>query len=99
MKDGAMKKSDRSAVAIATGARIRRLRESKGFIRDEFGPMVGVSSRVIGNYETGKNLLPAETAIRIAELFGATLDWIYWGHAGGLPPKLLAELEGSTRRR
>jgi transcriptional regulator with XRE-family HTH domain len=89
-----MKPGDKAATAAAAGTRIRKLREAFGMTRETFGARVSIEPRALGNYETGLRQLPPEAAIRIAGLFGLTLDWIYWGRTGGMPLDQLDKIEG-----
>ena len=59
------------------GERLRTLRTEANMTQDELGNAIGVSSRVIGYYETD-NRFPKdqETLIAIANLFNVSLDYL-----------------------
>ena len=57
--------------------RIKELRQEKGWSQEELGKLVGVSSRVIGYYESGERFPKAqETLVALAQTFGVSLDYL-----------------------
>ncbi len=58
------------------GQRIKELRLKAGRTQRDFGEMVGISSASVMNYEKGVKLPPLDTVIKIAETFGASIDWL-----------------------
>lgn len=61
------------------GHRIRELRERQGWDRDELARRLGVHSGSIARWETGGAVPHAYTLGRIAEMGGATAEWIRTG--------------------
>lgn len=63
----------------AIGHRIRTLRERKGWDREELARRLGVHAGSIARWETGGAVPHAYTLERIAELGGASSEWIRTG--------------------
>lgn len=61
------------------GHRLRVLRERRGWDRLQLAEMLGVHSGSIARWETGGAVPHAYTLERIAELCGASSDWIRTG--------------------
>ena len=59
----------------------------------EFAAMAGISPQALNNYERGRSRPSLEIALALCDRFGLTLDWIYRGDAGGLPHRLVRELQ------
>lgn len=59
------------------GDRIKKLRGSES--QEVFGKKIGVSSQYISRIEKGTSLPSIDIALKIAEIYGVTLDWIYTG--------------------
>lgn len=64
---------------IAVGYRLRMLRERQGWDRLQLAERLGVHSGSIARWETGGAVPHAYTMERIAELCGASSDWIRTG--------------------
>ena len=64
---------------IAVGYRLRMLRERRGLDRLLLAEMLGVHSGSIARWETGGAVPHAYTLERIAELCGASSEWIRTG--------------------
>lgn len=64
---------------VAVGHRLRVLRERRGWDRLQLAEMLGVHSGSIARWETGGAVPHAYTLERIAELCGASSDWIRTG--------------------
>lgn len=56
------------------GDRLRGLREGRGLKRSELADMLGVSEQKIGHLETGARGVSIPDAVRLAKIFGVTLD-------------------------
>lgn len=54
-----------------------KLREEFKLTQKELGEILGVSERMICNYETGEITLPIDKAIFLCQQYNYTLDWIY----------------------
>lgn len=62
---------------MTTGDRIRKLRGKE--TQEEFGSKLGVSGQHISRYEKDQSVPSIEVAMKISEIYGVTLDWIYTG--------------------
>jgi transcriptional regulator with XRE-family HTH domain len=59
------------------GDRLKKLREDAGLTQAEFGPMIGVSDRVIGYYESNDRFpKKPETLQKISEVFNVSIDFL-----------------------
>ncbi len=81
----------------AISRRLKVLMAAHGIHKqNEFARIIGEEPPKINNY-LNANARPAlNTAIKIRETFGVTLDWIYLGDLGGLPftkSQILSEAE------
>ena len=56
--------------------RIRELRTAAKLTMKQLGALVGVSESSVSLYETGKRQPDNETSIRIADIFGVSLDYL-----------------------
>ena len=56
--------------------RIRDLREDKDLTQDELVQILGMHKTTYTNYEQGKRELPFALAIRLAEFYNVSLDYI-----------------------
>ena len=63
------------------GRRIRRFRQSRGWSQEDLGARLGVGQKQISAYERQVNLPSTEVLLRMAEVFGVTLDGLAF--AGG----------------
>jgi len=53
------------------------IREEKGYSQKELASILGVSERMICNYETNFSNLPPDKALLLAKKWNYSLDWIY----------------------
>ena len=61
-------------MAAAIPTRIREARTQAGLTREQMAPLVGVTLRTLGRYETGETTrISVETMARIAEATGKPL--------------------------
>lgn len=56
--------------------KIKKLRTEKGLSQDELGNLINVHGRHVWKYEKGKALPQAETLIKIADVFGVTVEYL-----------------------
>ncbi len=56
--------------------RLRDLREDKGNTQTEIAALLGIDQRVYSNYETGKNRIPVNFLVVLADYYGTTTDYI-----------------------
>lgn len=59
--------------------RIAKLRKERKLTQKEFGKIMGVAQNTICNWETGKREPDFETAVRIADYFHVSTDYLF-GH-------------------
>lgn len=64
-----------------TGDRIAQLRKQKGWSQTELAKQIGASREAIGKYERNEASPSVETAKKIANVFGVTLDYLVDGNA------------------
>ncbi|MGO9059203.1 MAG: helix-turn-helix domain-containing protein [Candidatus Binataceae bacterium] len=76
----------------AVGARLRTARLALGLRTAQFSQGVGVKSNAYSQWEHGQRLLDVLVAVRIAERYGITLEWLYRGIAYGLPASLVQKI-------
>lgn len=60
-----------------TGQRLRLLREGVGFSQNKLAQTFGVRQSSINRYETSETMPGPEIAIRYADYFDVSLDYIY----------------------
>ena len=56
--------------------RLRDLREDKDLTQDELVQILGMHKTTYTNYEQGKREIPFALAIRLAQFYNVTLDYI-----------------------
>ncbi|CAJ0890953.1 hypothetical protein AMST5_04093 [freshwater sediment metagenome] len=72
------------------GTRVEALRLAFGLpSQGEMADMLRVETGTYNHWTTGKALIPVPAAIRLCELTGATLDYVYRGDVSGLPIRLI----------
>lgn len=60
--------------AAQIGRQIRTRRESAGLSQIELAEQIGVVPRTLGSYECGERVPPLDTASRIAQVLGCTVN-------------------------
>ncbi|MBQ9304978.1 helix-turn-helix domain-containing protein [Butyrivibrio sp.] len=70
------------------GKRIRELREKAGITQLKLAEIAEVTSVHLSNVETGNAMPGVELAIKLADYFGVSTDWILRGSVPGLTDKL-----------
>ena len=80
----------RSIDAIA--ARLRATRDALQLKQAEFADAAGVKRSTYNQWEKAKGRPGLDDAIKLAEVHGLTLDWIYFGDASGLPVRLVGKI-------
>lgn len=58
------------------GARIRSLREDKGFSQDVLAEKLSMKRANVANYESGRALPPAEVLLKLANIFSVSTDYL-----------------------
>lgn len=86
------------------GARIVLTREALGLTQKEFALRCGISNTRLEGYESGRNLLKPEMAVRVIKAAGdarVDFNWLYHGDMGGLAhgvaEKIKAAIAASDR--
>lgn len=62
---------------MTIGERIRKLRGAE--TQESFGKKLGVSSQYISQLEKGNSQPSLELAMKLCDIYGVTLDWIFVG--------------------
>ena len=58
------------------GLRIKHLREKFGWTQDQFADKLNMTPSDIGEYESGRNVLPSTVLAAIADLFDTSTDYL-----------------------
>ena len=77
---------ERTAVLVAFGLAVRRLREARGFSQERLAEEVGIHRTYIGDVERGTRNLSLVNIVRVARGLGVQ------------PSALLADVEARVRR-
>jgi len=56
--------------------RLKERRENAELTQKEVGAYLGIDQRVYSNYEIGKRQVPVNVLIKLAELYGTSLDYL-----------------------
>ena len=57
--------------------RLKDLREDQELKQKEVAAVLGIDQRIYSNYETGKREIPTHLAIRLAELYNTSTDYVF----------------------
>lgn len=71
-------RSDYMPDSKTIGKRIKELRESKKISQEKLGELVGVSPSTIGMYEIGKRIPRDELKIKISNVLGKSVNYIFF---------------------
>ena len=83
--------------------RLIQLREEAGLSQEEMAAKIGVSRSTVRGWETGVNLPGASALIKIAELYGVPIDYLFGReeleklYVGKLPAKIILLLGDLAR--
>lgn len=72
--------------------RLIRVREAVGLTKAEFADRIGIDRSSYSKIEKAQKPLLPHTALRIWELFGVDMNYIYLGRLDGLPERLSSKL-------
>jgi transcriptional regulator with XRE-family HTH domain len=75
-----------SAFSLALGARLRELREERGWSQRELGSKLGILQSKLSKYESGTHQPSLRNLVRIASLVGVTTDYLLTGAGTQAPP-------------
>lgn len=67
--------------------RVKELRLSKNLTQLEFGESIGVTSDTISRIEREETSLTSDIALKIADEYGVSLDWLFLCSDENLSPK------------
>jgi transcriptional regulator with XRE-family HTH domain len=77
------------------GQRLQALRQLYGIkTQGEMARLCGVTNGNYSEFESGNRRVSLDVALRLAEVFDVSLDWIYLGRIGGMPYSLAIKLQG-----
>lgn len=71
------------------------LRNFLGLSQRDFASAIGVLPSQLNNWEKGRHRLSLEGALKINEIFGTTLDFIYLDRRNSLPHDMVVALSAS----
>jgi len=57
-------------------ARLKELREEKGFSQKQLSQIIGMSQTGYSKYETGENDIPTAILIKLAEIYNVTVGYL-----------------------
>jgi transcriptional regulator with XRE-family HTH domain len=75
-----------SAFNLALGARLRELREERGWSQRELGSKLGILQSKLSKYESGTHQPSLRNLVRLANLVGVTTDYLLTGIGSQVPP-------------
>lgn len=78
---------------METNEILKKLREDKGLTMQEVSNATKMATSLISDYETGKRTLGMKVAIRFADFYGVSLDYLIGREVPAVPaPDLSAKL-------
>lgn len=78
------------------GKRIRREREDRGYTREKFAELAGISPQFLAEIENGKKGMSSTTLYKICTCFDISADYLLLGRLTS--PELPAELNQRAQR-
>ncbi|HYL06410.1 MAG TPA: helix-turn-helix transcriptional regulator [Thermoanaerobaculia bacterium] len=75
-----------SAFSRAIGARLRDLREERGWTQRELDSRLGILQSKLSKYESGTHQPSLRTLVRMSNLFGVSTDYLLTGSGTPAPP-------------
>lgn len=66
--------------AKQVGERIKSLRQERKMSRQEFADAIDVASSTVSMYENGERIPRDQIKLAIANLFGVTVDYLFFGN-------------------
>lgn len=63
--------------------RLRAIRVALGLTQGQLGDILGVGERAVSNYECGRRLAPPHAVMRLKQMYGVSLDFLYAGDLSG----------------
>lgn len=77
--------------------KIRELREEKALTQKELAALIGNVQRNISNWENGSNEPDCESIVKLADVFGVSLDELFGRDTASIPAGLDEERERLIR--
>ncbi len=78
------------------GNRLVVMRDVLGIKQAELCKAIKVAQNRMSQYESGERRITLPVAIKLADTYGITLDWIYRGEASGLPHHLHRKIHSAA---
>ncbi len=75
-----------SVFSRAIGARLRELREERGWTQRDLDSRLGILQSKLSKYESGTHQPSLRTLVRMANLFGVSTDYLLTGTGTPVPP-------------
>lgn len=88
-----MKKNTEPYTSENVGARLKQIRLAYNLRPLDVADKLGLSRSQWALYESGDRRISIERAIKLADLFKVTLDWVYRGIEDGLQVRTLRRLQ------
>ncbi len=64
------------------GERLAELRQAKGWTQKKLAKLLNITDRAVAYYEAGQRTPPVDMLMRLADLFGVTVDYLLGRDAG-----------------
>jgi transcriptional regulator with XRE-family HTH domain len=74
-------------------SRVRVLMQEYGWIQDDLARETGMSNSAAGNFLSLANYPDEEAMVRLCEITGVSMDWLYRGNLDSVPTKLAIRLQ------
>jgi len=74
------------------GERLRRVREILKLDKQTFAMRAGITPQTYGPFENGTRALSLESAKKLRETYGLSLEFLYFGKIDDLPHRIASEL-------
>ncbi|MCM1224720.1 MAG: helix-turn-helix transcriptional regulator [Lachnospiraceae bacterium] len=67
------------------GSQLKQCRQSQGYMKqDEVAKKIGITKQALSSYESGRHIPALEILIKLADLYGCSVDWLIGrGDIGG----------------
>lgn len=85
---------EESTAALEVGRRLSQIREDRRLSQDEFVSKLGRGTRrAMGDYESGKVMVPTDLARRVCQEFDISFDWLMTGRGPHRGTEVIREAE------
>lgn len=89
--------NDKSARNLEYARRLRLIREYLGLKQNEIAAELNVAPNRYNHWETGNTPFPLDYALKLREMYGISLDFMYCGSFDALPHKVAKALQSMSR--